>query len=199
MKKFILSAAALFAFGFANAQEATNEGGKGFANGDIFITGSFGFNSESTGDVKSNSFNIAPSVGFFVTENIAVGGRIGFISAKEEDGVSEDIKSNTLAIGAFGRYYATPASDFSLFAELGAMYMSSKVEQGAAEAKASGFGIALAPGISYFVGSNWAIEASIAALSYETSKPDFDGAEATNTFGLNVDLTNINLGVVYKF
>lgn len=199
MKKIILSAAALFAFGFANAQDATNAGGKGFANGDIFISGAVGINSESTGDIKENAFTIAPSVGFFVSDNIAVGGRIGYTSLKSEEPGVDDITESELAIGAFGRYYATPASDFSLFAELGVEYASAKVEQGPAELTVNGFGVALAPGISYFVGSNWAIEASIAALSYSSVKPDVDGAEATNNFGLNVDFSNIRFGVVYKF
>ncbi|RZJ34381.1 MAG: porin family protein [Flavobacterium sp.] len=201
MKKIILSAAALFAFGFANAQDATTstEGGKGFSNGDIFISGSLGFSSQSTGDVKTNTFTISPKVGFFLSDNIAIGGQIGYTSTKDEDGVSEDIKTNTFSVGAFGRYYATPASDFSFFAELGANYMTSKMEQGSAEAKSNGFGIALSPGLSYFIGSNWALEASIGALSYNTEKPDFDGAESTDTFGLNLNLTNVNVGVVYKF
>ncbi len=200
MKKIILSAAAVFAFGFANAQDATTtEGGKGFANGDIFITGGVGFSSESTGDIKENSFTIAPKLGFFVSENIAVGAMIGYTSIKEEDGISEDVKTNQFEVGAFGRYYTTPASDFSFFAELGVAYATMKIEQGDAEAKANGFGIELAPGISYFVGSNWALEAQIGALSYNTTKPDADGAESTDTFGLNLNMTNVTIGVVYKF
>jgi hypothetical protein len=203
MKKIILSAAALFVFGFASAQDAKEStGGKGFANGDVFVSGSVGFNSSSTGDFSSSSFNIMPKVGFFVTENIAVGGQIGYISTTADifDDVEGDIvesKTNTFSVGGFGRYYATPASDFSFFAELGINYMSTNYDL--ADYKESGFGIALAPGVSYFISSNFALEASIAALSYSTSKPDFDGAENTNNFGLNVDLTNINLGLVYKF
>lgn len=61
MKKVILTVAAIFAFGFANAQETT-EGG--FANGDVFITGAVGFGSSKTGEAKTNSFEVSPSVGF---------------------------------------------------------------------------------------------------------------------------------------
>ena len=202
MKKIIFAAAALFAFGFANAQDTEATGGAmGFANGDIFITGSVGFNSSKTGDFKTNSFDISPSVGFFVTDNIAIGGRLGFTSTKEDDGFGDDVTSDTFRIGAFGRYYATPASQFSMFVELGANYMSTTENDGtgAEDFKTTGFGIALAPGVSYWIADNWALEASIAALSYNTSKPDVDGAENTNDFGLNVDLTNINIGIVYKF
>ena len=98
MKKIILSAVALFAFGFANAQEATTTtGGKGFSNGDIFITGAVGFSSQKTGDFKTNTMEISPSVGFFVTENIAIGASLGYATLKLDDG-SDDVANNTLSV-----------------------------------------------------------------------------------------------------
>ncbi|RZJ31852.1 MAG: porin family protein [Flavobacterium sp.] len=205
MKKIILSALAICAFGFANAQDKKemSEGGMGFNNGDIFITGSVGFNSSKTGDAKSNGFDVSPSIGFFVSDNIAVGGRVGYNSTTTNSGApgADDAKSSTFSIGGFGRYYATPASQFSMFVELGLNYHSTTENAGDGfdDVKSTGFGIALAPGISYFVSDNWALEASIAALSYNTDKPDFDGAESTNNFGLNVDLSNVSVGVIYKF
>lgn len=75
MKKVILSVAAVFAFGFASAQETT-EGG--FSKGDLFISGAVGFGSEKTGDLKTNDFIVAPKAGYFVTNNIAVGLAVGF-------------------------------------------------------------------------------------------------------------------------
>jgi outer membrane protein W len=208
MKKIILSALALFAFGFANAQDTKEAtGGKGFTNGDVYVSGAVGFSSQKTGDFKNNSFTIAPSVGFFVTDNISIGGRIGYTSATGDQDVTGDgdifeVKTSTIEVGAFGRYYTTPSSDFSFFGELGVAYMSQKSELtdvDGSDSTTNGFGIALSPGVSYFISSNFALEASIGALSYTSVKPDADGAESTNTFGLNVDLTNINLGLVYKF
>ncbi|HEX8562627.1 MAG TPA: outer membrane beta-barrel protein [Flavobacterium sp.] len=207
MKKIILSVAAVFAFGFANAQEGTESTGKGFANGDVFITGSVGFSSETTGDFKSNSFNIMPQVGIFVSDNIAVGAMIGYMSTTGDTYFAEvdetlEVKTNTLTIGAFGRYYATPASDFSFFGELGAGYVTATSEidfPGSEESKANGFAVALSPGVSYFISSNFALEASIGALQYTTMKPDAEGAESTDTFGLELNLTDIQFGLVYKF
>jgi outer membrane protein len=53
------------AFGFTYAQEASNVPitGNGFKAGDVFVTGSIGIGSESTGDDKTNSFNISTKVG----------------------------------------------------------------------------------------------------------------------------------------
>jgi len=197
MKKVILTVAAIFAFGFANAQETT-EGG--FANGDVFITGAVGFESSKTGDAKTNGFEVAPSVGFFVSPNIALGGRLGYESANEE-AFELDRTISTFTIGAFGRYYVTPASKFSVFGELFAGYRTSKFEDNIIneEAKSNGFTIQVAPGVSYFLGKNFAIEATWGVLGYATDKPDFDGAESTDNFAFGLNMRDINLGLIYKF
>lgn len=205
MKKIILSVAAVFAFGFANAQEekASNEG---FAKGNVFISGAVGFSNESTGDVKANTFTFSPKAGYFVTENIAVGIALGLESSKDEEPGTED-KTNTFSVGAFGRYYFTPASKFSVFGQLGFNVNNTKVEHTeeiagvsvSTEAKSNGFDLGLAPGVSYFVSNNFAIEATFGKLGYETTKPDADGAESTDTFDFNVNMKAITFGLIYKF
>jgi len=195
MKKIVLSAVAILAFGFANAQEST---GKGFSTGDVFISGSVGINSEKTGDQKESGFEISPKVGFFVTDNIAIGGRLGFSSDKEENAAGvETLDESRLTVGVFGRYYFTPASDFSLFGQLGVDY--STVDNKLADAQENEIGANLGLGLSYFVSSNFAIEATWAGLGYLSNDNGGDGAEKTNSFGLGANLDSINLGVVYKF
>ena len=196
MKKIILTALAVVSFTLASAQE---ENSNGFTKGDVFISGSFGFGSEKTGDNKTNTFNISPRVGYFVSENIAAGARINFSSEKRELGTNEETLSIT-TLGAFGRYYFSPTSKFSLFGELGVDYVASKFEEeGEPDDKANGFGLGLAPGVSYFISNNFALEATWGILGYRTVKPDVDNAESTNNFDFGVNLDNINLGLVYKF
>lgn len=195
MKKIVLSAVAILAFGFANAQESST--GKGFSNGDIFISGSVGIDSEKTGDVKSSGFEITPKVGFFVTENIAIGGKLGFSSYKAENAVTDTADQSAFTVGGFGRYYFTPASDFSLFGELGIDYSS--IDNKLADVKENEIGANLGLGLSYFVSSNFAIEATWAGLGFASNDNGGDGADKTNTFGLGANLNSINLGVVYKF
>ena len=185
---------AVLAFGFANAQEST---GKGFSKGDIFISGSFGINSEKEGDNKSTGFEIAPKVGFFVTENIAIGGKLGFSSDKAENAIADTQDEARLTVGAFGRYYFTPSSDFSLFGELGVDYSS--VDNKLTDVKENEIGANLGLGLSYFVSSNFAIEATWAGLGYTTNDNGGDGADKTNSFGLGADLSSINFGLLYKF
>ncbi|MFB9108174.1 outer membrane beta-barrel protein [Flavobacterium gyeonganense] len=194
MKKIVLSMVAVLAFGFANAQDST---GKGFSKGNVFISGSVGISSDKTGDVKESGFEIAPKVGFFVTDNIAIGGRLGYRSDKAENAVTDTRDEARLSVGAFGRYYFTPSSDFSLFGELGVDYSS--VDDKLADAKANEIGANLGLGLSYFVSSNFAIEATWAGLGFTSNDNGGDGAEKTNSFGLGANLDSINLGVVYKF
>ena len=194
MKKIVLSMVAILAFGFANAQEST---GKGFSKGSIFVSGAIGINSEKTGDNKSSGFEIEPKVGFFVTDNIAIGGKLGYRSDKAENAVTDTEDEARLTVGAFGRYYFTPSSDFSLFGELGVDYSS--VDDKLADVKENEIGANLGLGLSYFVSSNFALEATWAGLGYTSNDNGGDGAEKTNTFGLGADLRSINFGLLYKF
>jgi outer membrane protein len=198
MKKIILSIVAVLGLGFANAQD-TPEGG--FANGDAFISGGFGFGSSKTGDAKENSFTITPSVGFFVTPNIALGGKLGYVSRTKDNGTIEN-KDNTFSVGVFGRYYTTPASKFSIFGELGVEYQTRTIGDDVKDSKdlkVNGFGIELAPGVSYFLSKSFALEAKWGILGYNTAKADVEGAKANNDFNIGLDLSDITLGLVYKF
>lgn len=196
MKKVLLSAVALLAFGFANAQEE-EKGNGGFSKGSMFVSGAFSIGSEKTDDVKSSEFEIAPKFGYFITENIAIGGKLGYESMKAENGFGDTQDDAALTVGAFGRYYMTPASQFSLFGEFGIDYSS--VEDKLADAKSNEIGVNLGLGLSYFLNNNWAIEASWAGLGYTTNDNGGDGAEKTNTFGLGADLRSFGFGVIYKF
>ena len=190
MKKLLLTAAAVFAFGFANAQEAAGS----FAKGDTFITGSVGFSSTKMGDVKADGYNVSPSVGYFVTENIALGLGVNLAKSDMEiEGETLEVKSVGGNVGA--SYFFTPANQFSLFAGLGISYNKADV----AGTDLNTFGVAVAPGVNYFVSKNFAINASVGVLGYTSQKFDVDGAEATNTFALGLDASNLNFGLTYKF
>ena len=197
MKKVLLSAVAILGFTFANAQEEETTTNGGFAQGDLFITGAVGFSSTSMDEDKSSSFTIAPQVGYFLTENIAIGGKIGYTSMKAESGDVDTMDMSGFEVGAMGRYYFTPASQCSLFGQLAVDY--STMENKLADSKVNTFGAGLGLGVNYFIASNWSIEAGIGLLGFESSKEDVDGAEAENTFGLGVEMRQITFGINYKF
>ncbi|UOX32337.1 porin family protein [Flavobacterium sediminilitoris] len=195
MKKVLFAAVAVFAFSFANAQEDETTNG-GFSQGDLFVSGGVGFNSTKQGDAKSNEFTFSPSIGYFVTENIAAGVRLNIVSGENE----VETKNTEFGADIFGRYYFTPASKFSLFGELAVGFGTEKQETVAnVETKYNNFGVNAGVGVNYFLSNNFAIEAKWAGLGYNSRKLDADGADARNSFGLNVDLSTIIFGLTYKF
>lgn len=191
----MLTALAVVSFMFANAQDGSTS--EGFANGDVFISGAVGYNSTSTGDVKNNTFTISPRVGYFVSENIAIGARIGYQSNTQESGATE-LDTNLFNAGAFGRYYFSPTNKFSIFGEFGLDYLSTKTDNGTTDTTADGFSLGGGPGLSYFISNNFALETFWGALRYTSVKPE--GADdSNNNFNFGADLDNITLGLVYKF
>ena len=190
----LIAAMAVFGLSHVNAQEEAVS--NGFAQGDIYVTGSLGFNSTKYYDSKSNNFTFSPSVGYFVTDNIALELNVLVGSGKDVD----DDKNSTFGGGLGATYFFTPASQFSFTLGLGASYTTSKRKyHTGGEGTWNRLGAALVPGLNYFVSDSIALRAGIGALSYTGVKPDFPGAEADKSFGINLNLTNINLGVTYKF
>lgn len=203
MKKVILSVLAVITFGFVSAQDKTSSAG--FSKGDVFISGSVGISSSKTGDFKENNLNFSPRAAYFVDDNIAVGLALGYGTQKIDAGASAT--NSQTSVGAFGRYYMTPSSKFSLFGQLGVNFVSNDFEFGvdadgdlvALDGKSKGFNIGFAPGFNYFVSDNFAIETSIGVLGYSSDDNGGNGAEKTNTFELGLDFSNVMFGLTYKF
>ena len=200
MKKIILTAVVLFTVAFASAQDKKESTGEGFSNGDVFVTGSFGIDStnDKNTNVKTNGFEFTPSVGYFFSDNVALGLRIGYSNDKTENSGTTVVDNDQLTAGVFGRYYFTPASKFSVFTELGFAYVTAK-DNIAPTAKANGFGLGLGLGINYFVSNNWSLVANYAGLTYVTAKADFPGAQNVTGFNIGADLDAITFGLNYKF
>ena len=195
MKKVLLIAAvAVFGLTSANAQDENTTGG--FAKGDVYASGTVQFSNTKVADIKSNEFTFSPAVGYFINDNIAL--ELNVLVGTGED-FNED-KTSTFGAGLGATYFFAPANQFSFTLGAGVSYANSKFEpNGGEESKVNAFGIAVAPGLNYFVSDCIALRASIGALSYTSAKADEDGAEAVNTFGLNLDLSDINFGITYKF
>lgn len=193
MKKVILSAMAVFALTFTNAQE--NESSYGFGEGDVFASGALTFSNVKHGDDKTSVFTFAPKAGYFFTENIAAGLGLGYSNSKVETAFGET-KVNTIGFDVFGRYYFTPANQFSLFGELNIGYDTADFDA----YKVNTFGVDLGLGMNYWISNSFALEAGLGLIGYSSEKADTSGAEAENTFTFGGDLRGgITFGVIYKF
>lgn len=218
MKKIILSVAAVFAFGFANAQEEVKESkGFGFANGDIIVEGNLSFGSEknddNTTEVKTSEFSFNPKVGYFVTDKIAVGAEFGIGSGKEETTVtgvgSTEDKMNSFGAGVFARYYFLNLGErFKTYTEAGLGFGSTKSEtDGTENWKTSNFGVGIDLGMNYFVTENFAINFGLTdVLAFNSGKTEFPGGGETKSteFSGNFNVFNnffntAQFGLTWKF
>ena len=202
MKKLILSVAAVFAFGFVSAQDSS-DGNGGFAKGDLYLTGTANFFSEKTGDIKSDNFTVVPGVGYFVAENVAIEGSLGYTSATDVQFFGNDffeVKNSGFIASAGVKYFWTPANKFSLFVGGNLSYASIKTE-------VAGFnddftnniiGVNVPVGLQYFVSNRFAITSTWGGLGYTSSDNGGDGAEKTNGFDIGLDLSAINFGLLFK-
>lgn len=196
MKKIILSVAAVFAFGFANAQDS-NSGEGGLAKGDLYLSGSINISSEKTGDNKYNGFTIAPGLGYMATENLAIEGNLGYISSTDKVNGTET-KDSGFGIGVGVKYYFTPADKFSLSLGGNITYASIKREVGPFDGTIKQMGVNIPVGLHYFVSNNIALTSTWGGLGYASSDNGGNGAEKTNAFKVGLDLSAITFGMIYK-
>ncbi len=207
MKKVILSAVALLAITFSNAQD---NGAKdfGFSQGDILVEGNLGFGStnDKNTEEKANSFVFTPKAGFFLTDKFAVGAQLGYSSNKEEVSGTDTSKSSAFSAGVFGRYYFLDLGQrFKTYADAGVDFVSGKNEVlGSPEVKANGVGIGAGIGINYFVTERIVLNFALRnIISYSTAK--VDGGKSVSEFGFDVNGNIANpfsagsFGVAYKF
>ena len=191
MKKIILTVAAVFAMTFANAQDK-KESSEGFAKGDVYLTGAFSFSSDKdAAEVKTDGLTIAPGIGYFLTENVALVGSLEYASTK-----IDDAKTSGFGLSAGVKYFWTPASKFSLSigGELG--YATAKND--ATDIKVNVIGVSVPVGLNYFVSDSFAITSEWAGLSYTSAKADTDGAKAATSLGLGLNMSTISFGLLYK-
>ncbi|CAM1364573.1 conserved exported protein of unknown function [Tenacibaculum soleae] len=188
MKKVLLVIAMVAAGFTANAQDAETSKG-GFAKEDLYISGTVGYNT------VEDVYTISPSVGYFVSDNIAL--ELGLTIGGSDNGATE---TSTFGVNLGANYFFTPENDFSFVVGAGVAYASQGTKVGNVDGPDTNtFAIAIAPGINYFVSESIALRASVGALSYATSKVDVKGAESTDSFGLNLNFSDINFGITYKF
>jgi opacity protein-like surface antigen len=203
MKKVLLFAAfAAFAMTSVNAQDDSS----GFAKSDIYMTGTVGFNSSTASsnvagsvDVDNSGTEFSPAIGYMMSDNIALEAGLGYEST--DDGSSETTIT-TFSVGA--RWFMNPSDKFSLSVGAGLGFGSGTATYTGEtyEDEVSALTFTIAPAVNYWLSDSWGLFANIAAFEYasatSSNNADSDEVEVTST-GLNIDLTDINFGMVYKF
>ncbi|MEQ1747041.1 MAG: outer membrane beta-barrel protein [Saprospiraceae bacterium] len=135
--------------------------------GSIMIGGNAGFSSSD----GTTSIEIAPSLGFFVMDQLAVGGTISFANT------SSDLADATgIGIGPFVRYYFMGEGSARVFAQGNFDWISLKV--GDADA-VTGTAFGGGAGVSIFLNDHVAIDGLVGYTSSSIGEGD-----AVGTFGI---------------
>lgn len=212
MKKHLLWAALLSgSISMAKAQTA-------IPAGTVSLGGAIGYlrytneHSASFGQASytDSQFQVVPSVGYFVADNLAIGLDFGYLilNRKYEGGntPSEVTPNEQLRAGAYVQYYKMLTEQFGLLGTLGAGYQHQESRGYRAidpsdpnvNATRSGFYSQLTPGLIFFPTPKLGISASVGYLGYErmkTSNTDY----TTSDFGVRFGLDQLLFGGTYYF
>ena len=122
-----------------------------------------------------------------------VGGGIGFQTTS--NGVDVSVKTDVFSINPYARYTFVKFEKVNLFVDGGVGYTHTK----AGDAKNNQFAIGLMPGVAVNLNEKLSFVAHVGFLGYKYDKDDYEGAKAANTFGLDLDGTNLSFGLYYNF
>ncbi len=197
MKKSITVLLLIFAVTFMTAQSKKEKLGD-IPKGYKFVKASFNFTNSKTGDAKSNGFSILPVYGQFVAPNLSFALGAGYNTNKSKDAAGVTTSdANSLVFLGLSRQYKHVAKPFYLFLQEDVYYSNAKDK--ISDVKTTGFGAGLSPGFNYFMSNHLSIDVTLGRLGYDSSKPDYDGAESTSNFTLGFDMFNVGFGVLYSW
>ncbi len=203
MKFKLLAVIIISSITLSNAQE---ESMYGFAKGDFFIGGSVSFSSldiirgfgvftdsigNSTFSLNEDditSFQISPEIGYFISNQIALGVDLSYTTINTE---RQDL--DFYNIGVFGRYYYTPNKRFSIFNTLRVRYLSNETDIGnGVKLDTDGFNIGINAGVNYFLTKHFVVQSFVGLISYENTESRFNGLTTNNdAFTINLNISNI--------
>ncbi len=208
------------------------------AAGTISLGGSIGYSSSSskesssagntsfTDEGKRSQFNLAPAVGYFVADNLAIGLSLSYQAYSNAGSTYRTSSPGTnraeldpatvIRVGPYVQYYKMLSDQFGVLGTLSGGYQSTKDSRYSnggnnavvQELKASGLYAGLTPGVIFFPIPKFGISAAVGGLSYNRLNYDFptnngttpSGYEETsNDFGLTFGLDQLQFGGTYYF
>ncbi len=196
MKNFLLTLVAISALTFsANAQLK----GKALLGGEVSFAGS----SVKDSDSKFTGVSIVPLVGYFVTDNIAIGTGIGYASYKTEVTKDVDNSGSAFVIQPFGRMYSKHEGILKFFGQVAVpMSFGTEKENGDKIGTTNTFGVEVAPGFALIPAKNVTIDFKVRGLYFENSTEKAEGTDVKTTttgYGLNVNSLAPSVGVIFVF
>lgn len=205
MKKLILSIALLS--GVAFTTQAQTDKGKFIVGGNVSYSTS---KSDAAGAKASHDFSILPNVGYFVSDNIAVGTGIGYQTSKSA--IPSDFgKEGAFVIAPFGRHYVPVAEKFKFFSQLSVPMAfgttkatNDDLKVGEKTGTSTSIGVALSPGFAYYPSSKIGIEFALNGIAYNNYRlEDANGNDrkgsGSDSFSIGTDFFTPRIGIQFYF
>lgn len=193
--------------------------------GKLFAGGNFGYNlttddtKADTGSVRNSTVNnltILPSVGYFLSNRIALGIRTGINSRTEEtpDAIMQKNVRSMFEISPFGRYYIWKyGSGNGLFSASGAVGLFTDVSFSARfgsekhyiddeilSQKISNLSCGISPGIFYYLTDKFSLEAKFGFFGYKSETLDERSKRnIIKSYGLNLSPDSFMFGINFVF
>lgn len=205
MKKLILSIALLS--GIAFTSQAQTEKGKFVVGGNVSYST---VKTDADNAKASHNFSIVPNVGYFVSDNIAVGTGIGYQTSKASS-ASQFGKREAFVVAPFGRHYVPLAEKFKFFSQLSVPMefgttkaIDGDLKVGDKTGTSTSIGVALAPGFAYYPSSKIGIEFALNGIAYQNSKvEDADGnkikGQGSDSFTIGTNFFTPRVGIQFYF
>jgi hypothetical protein len=204
MKKIFKTLVAVVAFAAATTS----------ASAQLYVSGNFSmshkggeYEATNTKKAPDNKFRIGTEIGYYFTDNMAVGADIYFRHGKSYQDADKKYwdATNTFHFNPYFRFDFVSTEKISFGAKAEAILgFSKKKDQDDVTGKNSRFGVAIIPVLNYKFNSNWSAGVSFGngGLSWRnTVNKDKDGNKIDNDSNLGVDLRlqSLNFSVVYTF
>lgn len=168
----------------------------------IFLGGGLSFFQSSQKEESSSSkstyteYEINPSFGYFVKDNVVFGIGLGIGGSKDDFN-----KTTSLSAGIFNRYYFNLAEGFKFYTHTRAdVKWSNYYPEYGSDGNTTAFRLRVTPGVSYAITPKMSLDFSVGYIGYTSSKTKDAETEETleknSSFGLNVN--SISFGLSFK-
>jgi hypothetical protein len=189
------------------------------SKGTIAAGGSFNFDRTGT-SVQAGSisvqgpsytfFELTPRVLYYLSDNLAVGGEIGFVMQSQKQGTASE-RTSVFTLAPMARYNLPVTERFGLFVDgrMGFGFggtketVGNRTEEGPSVFR---FDLGVSPGMLYFLNEKIAIEARFGRLGYsaesQTETETYGNTTSTfksssGNFILNLKTTSLGFGFLY--
>jgi len=174
--------------------------------GQLWMGGSFGFWSSKVagGGESLTNFQLLPEIGYAVNDDIGIGVRLGYQSIESidyDDYYADKERDNVFLISPFIRWAFLKGHFGGLFLDSGVSYAYGTRDD--SDYSTQQVEVGIRPGVAVNVSRNVSLTGKFGFVGYQHNKSgyggDYDVYTYTNSFGIDLDMSQFLVGAIVKF